>query len=244
MAFVDTKIVARTDWTDGLWTMRVDAALDAFEPGQFVNLGLDVDGELVKRAYSLASPPGRPPEFYLVRVEGGALTPRLCRLGVGDPLKIETTAQGFFTLEHVPESRDMWLISTGTGLGPFMSMLRSGVLWSRFDNVVLVNGARHAADLGYADELEQLASSRDGFRYLPLITREDHEVILRGRIPALLRNGFLEKAADFALDPAHAHVMLCGNPAMIRDTIDALGERDMRKHRTRKPGHITAEKYW
>ena len=235
-------IVARSEWADGLWTMRLDARVD-FEPGQFVNLALEVDGEIVKRAYSLASAPGQHAEFYLVRVEGGALTPRLCALGVGDQVLIDPRPHGYFTLDRVPDTGALWLVSTGTGLGPFVSMLRSGRLWPRFSRVVLVNGARYVAHLGYRDELESLAAAREPLVYVPLITREDDEHVMRGRIPALIDNGFLEKAAGSPLDE-RCHVMLCGNPDMIVDCMATLAKRGLRKHRSRKPGHVTIERYW
>lgn len=242
MTWRDTKIVARTDWSDDLWTLRLDARCD-FEPGQWVNLGLDVDGELVKRPYSLASAPGAPAEVYLVEVEGGALTPRLHTLSIGDVLRIDDSAQGFFTTAYVPDAEVLWLMATGTGLGPFMSMLRSGQLWSRFPRVVVVHGARRVADLGYRDELERLTESRP-LAYVPMVTRERHEETLHGRITENIERGWLEKAAGVQISPETAHVMLCGNPDMIGDAMSLLAERGLRRHRTRKPGHITIEKYW
>ncbi len=244
MPWVDGKVVARTEWAEGLVTLRVDAPAIDFAPGQWLNLGLTLHGELVKRSYSIASAPGLPLELYLVVVEGGALSPHLCALDVGDALLVQTDAQGFFTLDHVPDARDLWLLATGTGLGPYISMIRSGRLWSRFERVVLVHGARHVDQLGYRDELEGIAERRAGFTYVPMVSRQDDERALRGRIPANLDNGRLEKAAGLSLRPELSHVLLCGNPDMIRDTTDALAARGLRKHRTRKPGHISTEKYW
>jgi ferredoxin--NADP+ reductase len=244
MAWRSAKVVARSDWSDGLFTLRLDVALDEFEPGQWVNLALDIDGERVKRSYSLASPPGRPLELFLVEVEGGALTPRLARLGIGDALWLDDVAHGFFTLRYVPDCRDLWLFATGTGLAPYLSMARSGALWTRFERVVLVHGARRVDDLAYRDELEQLAASRPALHYLPLITRQQADDVIRARITDALGSGVLEKACGVALVPERAHVMLCGNPAMVSDMQALLADRGLRKHRQRKPGHITAESYW
>jgi ferredoxin--NADP+ reductase len=158
-------------------------------------------------------------------------------------VKIGTTPQGFFTLAHVPAARDLWLVCTGTGLGPFKSMLRAGDVFARFERVVLVHGTRTADQLGYRAELEALAAREPALVYLPMLTR-DRGAALSGRIPAALGDGRLERAASCALDPAHSHLMLCGNPAMIGDAVDALAPRGLRKHRTRAPGHISAEKYW
>ena len=198
----------------------------------------------VRRPYSIASAPGLPLEFYLVVVSEGALSPSLHALGVGDAIGVQSDARGFFTLEHVPEVRDLWLLATGTGLGPYVSMIRSGQLWDRFERVVLVHGARRANHLGYREELEGVAARRSGFVYVPVISRQDDERALRGRIPANIDNGHLEKAAGVELDPAHSHVLVCGNPDMVADTTTALATRGLRKHRSRKPGHISTEKYW
>ena len=244
MPWVDGKVVARTDWSEGLVTLRVDAGPVDFIPGQWVNLGLVLDGKLVKRSYSIASAPGLPLEFYVVRVDGGALSPNLCALSVGDELRVQSDAQGFFTLDHVPSARDLWLVATGTGLGPYLSMVRSGQLWERFEHVVLVHGARRVEQLGYREELEGIAERRSTMTYVPIVSREDDEAALHGRIPANIDNGNLEKAAGLALSPDNSHVLLCGNPDMIRDTSEALARRGLRKHRTRKPGHVSTERYW
>jgi ferredoxin--NADP+ reductase len=241
MTFAEARVLARTDWAEGLWTVRLDAEV-SFRPGQFVNLALELDGEMVRRAYSLASPPGRPPEFYLVRVPSGRFTTRLYERRIGDTVLCEREAHGFFTLEHVPPARDAWLLATGTGLGPFLSMLRSGEPFARFENVVLVHGVRCAAHLGHREELAALADARPRFRYLPVLSREESE--LTGRIPQLALDGRLERAAGRELDPAQSHVLLCGNPDMIRDATAALEQRGLRKHRKREPGHITTERYW
>lgn len=244
MAWLDGTVVARTDWADGLFTLRVDAEIEPFAPGQWLNLGMRIDGELVKRSYSIASAPGLPLEFYLVRVEGGLLTPRLDALRVGEGLLVQTEPQGFFTLDELPKAEDLWLLATGTGLGPYLSMLRSGWLWKRFGRVLLVHGVRCVDHLGYREELEGVEQARPDFRYVPVLSRQDDERALRGRIPALLEDGRLEKAARATIDPERSHVLLCGNPDMIRDTSATLAERGLRKHRRRKPGHITTEKYW
>lgn len=242
MTWRDAKVIARTDWADDLWTARFDVDVLPFSPGQFVNVGLDLSGDFVRRSYSIASAPEAPLELYLVKVEGGALTPHLYELGVGATVRIDDKPYGVFTLEHVPDADVLWLVASGTGLGPYVSMLRSGRLWPRFATVVLVHGARYAAHLGYRDELTALAERRP-FRYVPMVTRERHEDLLNGRIPAGLESGVIEKAAGHALDTA-SHVMLCGNPRMIADTISVLERRGLKKHRTRAPGHISTEKYW
>ncbi|MEM9695538.1 MAG: ferredoxin--NADP reductase, partial [Myxococcota bacterium] len=215
--------------------------VEPFVPGQFINVGMMVDGARIKRSYSLASAPGAPAELYLVRVEDGQLTPRLFELGVGDEIELTTSGTGHFVLDEVPDSAHrLWLIATGTGLAPYVSMLREGTVQRRFETIVVVHGVRYPRDLGYREELEAWAHRGD-IVYVPTATRQAAPGVLEGRLPALLRGGALEQPAP--LD-AEGHVMLCGNPAMIVDMAAALEERGLRKHRRRRPGHFSFEKYW
>jgi ferredoxin--NADP+ reductase len=179
-------------------------------------------------------------------VPGGALTSELCRLGPGDAVLVERHPQGFFRLRYVPDAAELWMVATGTGLGPFLSMLRAQELWRRFPRVVLVHGVRDASQLGYRGELEALVAERAGrLVYMPALSREQAAGgELHGRITTLLSDGSLEARASARLDPERSHVMLCGNPAMIADMTALLETRGLRKHRQRKPGHITIEKYW
>ena len=129
-----------------------------------------------------------------------------------------------------------------------MSILRTDAPWRRFENVVLVHGTRHLADRVYRDLITGIAASHPRqFREVSLVSQDQVSAdssILAGRIPLALNDGRLERAAGVKLDAQTSHVMLCGNPAMIADMIDALKGRGMRKHRRRLPGHITVENYW
>lgn len=240
---VPAKILDRTEWAPGLWSFRLEGELDNYVAGRFANLGLEIDGEIVKRSYSLGSPPGAPLEFYIVRVEGGVLTPRLHDLGAGDEVLLSPRASGFFTLDEVPDARDLWMVATGTGIAPYLAMLRTGAGLDRFERIVVVHGVRQLADLGYRDELEAMAAAGT-ITYVPACTREEGARVLHGRIPDRIADGMLEERAQAQLSPADSHVMLCGNPGMIDGTVSALKEREMSKHRRRRPGHISFEKYW
>ncbi len=243
--FAAGRVVARRDWAPGLTTLTIDAAIQPHTAGQFVNLGLERGGELVRRSYSIASVPGAPLEFYLKEVPGGALTPELVRLPLGASVMVEQKPQGFFTLAYVPPCRDMWFVATGTGLGPFISMLRGPEVWARFERVVVVHGARHAEQLSYADELMQLSATHTGrFTRVPLVSGGNHGPALPGRVTTAFADGSLEARAGFSLDPERSHLMLCGNPDMILELTALLANRGLRKHRVRTPGHISAEKYW
>jgi ferredoxin--NADP+ reductase len=246
VTWIETKIASRKDWAPGLASLTLEAAAAPFVPGQFINLGLDRGGARIKRSYSLASSPGAPCEVYLSLVPGGELTPALFELGPGDPLWLDDRALGFFTLDHVPPAERAWLLATGTGLGPFVSMLRSPQIWQRFERIVLVHGVRYISHLGYADELQRMAAERGGqLSYVPLVTREAAPPGgLLGRLPALIQSGELEGRVGLSIAAATDHVLMCGNPAMISEVQAVLGARGLEKHRPRKPGHITIESYW
>ncbi|HXK17248.1 MAG TPA: ferredoxin--NADP reductase [Polyangiaceae bacterium] len=225
-------------------TMRL-AERAAFRPGQFMNLGLYVaGGEFVSRSYSLASAPGEQLEVLLARVGEGALTPALFDLREGSKVLVDPKPQGFFTFDYVPAHRELWLVATGTGLGPFLSMLRSGSAFERAERVILVHGVRGPAELAHRHELESLAGEQQGFRYVPVLSQKFEERLLQGRLTQALASGQLEAAAATPLAAETAHVMLCGNPAMIDEAIALLATRGLRRHRQRTPGHITTEKYW
>jgi ferredoxin--NADP+ reductase len=239
-------VAARHDWAPGLFTLSVAADVEPFEPGQFVNLALDLGGTIERRSYSIASPPGAPLEFLVAEVKPGVLTPSLGALEPGQKLLVERKPQGFFTLKWVPAARHLWLVATGTGLGPFLSILRSPDVYARFERVVLVHGARDRDHLAYREELRALRAARGGqLEVAWLVSREGTgEGVLAGRVTSALADGSLERAVGLTLSAADSHVMLCGNPAMIEEMTTLLGERGMKKHRVRAPGHITIEKYW
>ena len=241
----DGRLTSRRDWAAGLSTLRVEAEVESWEPGQFVNLSIEGAAEEDRRSYSIASPPGGPLEFLVTEVAGGKLTPRLFELRQGDALLVERKPQGFFTLRWVPPARDLFMVATGTGLGPFLSILKSEEVWTRFERVVVVHGVRDSTHFAHRDDLEALAGARPGLSLLGVVSRETPSAgLLAGRVTTALADGTLERAAGIAIDPAHTHVMLCGNPQMIEDMIALLAARGLRKHRVRNPGHITVEKYW
>ncbi len=239
-------IIDRKVWTEGLFTIRVDVeGVNEFVPGQFLQIGYQNDDKHIHRPYSVASPWGREIEFFIVRVDDGELTPWLWERGAGDPLDVSQGAAGSFTLKKTPRAEVLWLVATGTGLAPYIAMLRTDEPWQDYRKIVVVHGARVGEDLAYADEFNQMASDRPGrFSYIPTVTREDVPDVLRGRIPALLADGSLESAAGSPMNADNSAVMLCGNPAMLDDMEKLLETRQMKRHRSKSPGHIVLERYW
>ncbi|HKX45294.1 MAG TPA: ferredoxin--NADP reductase [Planctomycetota bacterium] len=261
---LNARVTAREDLNDALVLLEVeyaDGRTIEFEPGQFANLGLpprdpaQATGRsgLVKRAYSIASAPGRRTlEFFVRLVENGALTPLLWELRPGDPLWMDERILGKFTLQNAPvppapAERDLVMISTGTGIAPFQSMLRhfrGRGLWRRF---VTINGVRIQSDLGYRGELERTAAEDPSVVYVPICSRDDARAGwpgLCGRVDAALEPRAYERLVGAPLAPERCQVFLCGNPDMI-DTVQKLLEtRGFRKHTRKEPGQVHFERYW
>jgi ferredoxin--NADP+ reductase len=238
-------VLENRHWTDALFSLRVQGARLAFEAGQFVRIALDMEegneGSRIARPFSMVNPPGDPVlEFYGIVVPEGPLSPRLARLAPGDTLYVASNPAGFLVLSEVPAADTLWLVATGTGIAPFLSILRTEAPWQRYRNVVLVHAVRHARELVYREAITGI----DNLRYVTFVSREAAPGSLAGRIPAAVRDGRLEAAAGLPLTPETSQVMLCGNPDMLKDTTAALIERGMRKHRRRAPGHITVESFW
>ena len=145
----------------------------------------------------------------------------------------------------MPPADVLWCLSTGTGIGPFLSILRTPEPWEKFGRIVLVHAVRFADELTYREVIAAIAAAHPGaFTAIPVVSRDRHPDALRGRIPELIGDGRLEARAGLALAAENSHAMLCGNPAMVEDTQKILAARGMRRHRRREPGHITVETYW
>lgn len=245
-AWLEGRVAGQKRWTGRLCSLQVAAPLRAFHAGQFVKLALDIGGERVARPYSLVNAPGTGPlEFYYNVVEAGPLSPRLAALGPGDAVFVAPNPAGFLVLAEVPEAENLWLIATGTGLGPFLSILRTETPWQRFREVILVHATRTAAEQAYGELLGTIGAARGAqLRRVSFVSREAAPGALEGRVPAAMRDGRLERAARAELSAGRSHVLLCGNPEMVTDATAALAERGMRKHRRRAPGHISVETYW
>ncbi|MFN2308588.1 MAG: ferredoxin--NADP reductase [Gammaproteobacteria bacterium] len=239
------KIVERIHWAEGLFSLRFTAPLGAFKAGQFIRVALDIDGERIGRPYSLVNAPHNPLlEIYFNIVSEGPLSPRLAELAPGDQLWLSDTPNGFLTVDEIPAAQHLWLLATGTGLGPFLSILQTDAPWQRFEKVVLGHSVRFAHDLAYRETIDALRVAHGAqLEFIPLVTREPVPGALPQRITAGIESGALEDRAGIRLSPEQSHVMLCGNAAMITDVSETLAKRAMQRHRRREPGQITSEKY-
>ncbi len=242
--FQPARIGNRQTWAPGLISFTLEGIAPDFQPGQFFQIGLrDPAGEIISRSYSVASAPGQPLEFFLSEVPGGTFSPQLFALGEGDELLVDDAPLGFFTLSEVPDTENLWLLATGTGLGPYLSMLRAKKDLTRFSRIIVVHGVRQAIQLAYCDELEDLAKDQH-ITYVPLTSQDEPPPEgLQGRITSAFDSGRLEEKAQVPID-TQSHLLLCGNPNMITEMSDRLKQRGLSKHRRRSPGHFNFEKYW
>ncbi|QQV65474.1 Ferredoxin--NADP(+) reductase [Acinetobacter junii] len=248
--FTVEKVLSVHRWAHNLFSFTMTRpAHFKFTAGQFARIGLMVNGELVVRAYSVVSSPfDENLEFFSIVVPDGAFTSNLQHLEVDDELYLDKTAYGYLTLARyqLPLAHDLWLLATGTGLAPFLSMLQDFETWTKYQHIHLIYSVRSTAELAYVDRIQEIAESfgegHTGFKFLPIITR-DPNATLHDRLPVLIENGELEKVVGLSLNPATSHVMLCGNPQMVEDTKDALKKSGLTMNR-RGEGNIAVENYW
>jgi ferredoxin--NADP+ reductase len=244
--WVDGTVISIRQWTDRLYSLQVEADIPPFKAGQFTRVALDIDGERVARPYSFVNAPDNPLlEFYFITVPDGPLTRELTRLAPGDTVYVSPRGAGFLVLSELPDADCLWLLSTGTAIGPFLSILGDSEVWERYRNVVLVHSVRTREELTYRDTIEQLLGQHAGqLVYIPFVSREDTDIGISARVPAAIEDGRLEAQAGQSLTAESSQVMICGNPAMVRDTQAVLESRGLKKNRRREPGHITTEQYW
>lgn len=251
MHWQQATVIAKTEWNEHLCSLRIDAQLPEYEAGQFVSVALpDNAGKPIARPYSLVNEPSQPYcEIYFNRVDNGPLTPRLQRLKVGDSVSVAEHAAGFLVLSQVQNAPQLWLLATGTGIGPFLSMLKTREPWMRFDQVVLVHGIRDNTEIAYLDDLKALKNEYPKqFQYHHAITREASNNVIESatltqRIPVSLADGSLEALCGLPITAQSAQVLVCGNPNMVADCCAVLETKGLKKNRRREAGQITTEVY-
>lgn len=271
-------VLSKTTWTPNLFSFTVSRP-DSFKftAGQFVRLGVNPSqlkyykqqraagnaaaneeqneklNEDIFRAYSIVSSPfDEVLEFFSIVIPDGAFTSQLQHLEVGDELLLNTMPFGFLTLARYqkPLPKDLWLLATGTGLAPFLSMLQDLQTWEDYEHIILAYSARSIEELAYINKIESLQEDFGSLVenpakliFIPIVTREPVEGAMTERLPKLLLDGTLQERAGIALDIDSTHVMLCGNPDMVEDTKEALKTLGLVMNR-RGEGNIAVENYW
>lgn len=267
---LNAVIRERLEVAPGLVVIRVVPVgwdLPEFKPGQFAVLGLPPEaprcrladaqeetppkpGRLIRRAYSIASSSVAREylELYITLVRSGSLTPRLFALEPGDRVWLGPKITGRFTLDDVSPDAHLVLVATGTGLAPYMSMLRTILPVHDGRKIAILLGARHSWDLGYQAELATMDAQNPPLRYVPIISRPAEEPVpwggRAGYVQDLWRSGEVEKAWGFAPSPENTGVFLCGNPGMIDEMVALLEADGFREHTRKEPGQIFVERYW
>ena len=241
-------------WAPNLFSFKTTRSQSyRFIAGQFARLGVeDGNGELVWRAYSICSAPYDDfLEFYSIVVPDGAFTSRLSRLMIGDQVLVEKRNYGYLTTDRFECGKDLWLLSTGTGLAPFLSILQEFDTWEQYENIVLVHSVRYQHELAYEEfihsfkENELFAEHARKLKYVQVITREQVErSTLNERITNLLANGELEAHVGLPISQERSRVMICGNPDMVQETRQLLTERGLTLSLRGKPGNLAVENYW
>ncbi|MEG1970725.1 MAG: ferredoxin--NADP reductase [Burkholderiaceae bacterium] len=250
-------------WSPGLISFRLSRSPDyRFAPGQFARLSLrvpeasaDAGTKQVSRAYSMVSGPDEDfLEFYLIVIPGGEFSSRIAAMQVGDEVEVERAPYGFLTvdrfLDPLSAGRELWLLATGTGLSPYLSIARDPATWAQWERVILVHSVRTAAELAYRDLIADIGSDprwggAPGKRltYVPVVTRDPGDWLAE-RIPRAIESGALEQAAGCTLAPEHSRVMICGNPEMVKATRATLAKRGFQSPRRGNPGNLVVENYW
>lgn len=250
--FVKGYVTDRIDWTDNEFSLMVNAPVEPYFAGQFTKLGLpNNSGEWVRRAYSLVNSPHHKAghqqmEFLFITADEGELSPRLQLLKKGDAVYVAKQASGFMTLAEIPDKMtDLWLLSTGSAIGPFLGILDELETASRFEKIVLVHAVRTQAELVYQAKIAQMIERYKGkLRYIAIVSREQCNGLLQGRIPDLLLSGTLAETAQVELKKESSFFYICGNPEMVKDSSAALNKLGYIKNLRRKAGNFSSENYW
>lgn len=249
----EERILDIRHWTEKLLSFRMTRpAAFRFQPGQFARLGITSEKSgIIWRAYSMVSASyDEYLEFFSIIVPNGAFTTRLAQLVSGDTIYIEKLPYGYLTSGRFVGGRDLWMLASGTGVAPFLSILRDLEVWERFDNLILAYSVREARDLAYRQEITALSQAEiiaplgHKLRFAPIVTRERVTGMLNRRLTELIMDGRLEKFVTLPLDAERARILVCGNPQMLEDLRDVLIARGLRPDRSREPGNFAFENYW
>ena len=250
--WTDERVLAIRYWTPKLLSFRSTRGSGfRFTPGHYTRLGLGAADDIVWRPYSMTSAADADHlEFIALLVPGGAFSEQLKQSRVGDALRVDKASYGFLTVDQLAPGKDLWLLASGTGLGPFLSILRDPAVWQSYERLIVVHSVRHSSELAWRDEIAEIqngdlfADAKATLRYLPIVTREPGATPLAERIPLLLADGRLEDAAASPLSVASSRLMVCGNPEMVRELRQFLGARGFATNRRSVPGQMAFEKYW
>jgi ferredoxin--NADP+ reductase len=251
MLFATETVLSVHHWTDTLFSFTTTRHPGLrFKTGQFVMLGIEIDGKPLSRAYSIVSANYQDHlEFYSIKVQEGALTSRLQHIAPGDSLLISRKPTGSLIIDNLKPGKHLYLLCTGTGLAPFMSIIRDPEFYEAFEKIILVHGVRHKNELGYLEHItEDLPEEehigtlvREQLLYYPAVTREPF--YNEGRLTDLIASG--KVFADLGLPPLNAstdRVMICGSPGVLKDLVAIVENLDFQEGTSHGPGEYVVER--
>ena len=247
----EERVLSVRHWNDSLFSFTTTRSPSfRFKNGHFVMIGMPVEGRPLMRAYSMVSANyDEHLEFYSIKVPDGRLTSRLQHTQPGDSILVSRKPTGTLVVDNLSPGKRLYLLSTGTGLAPFMSIIRDPATYEKFEQVTVAHGARTVSDLGYKDYIEnelpdhELVGEhvRSQLRYYPTVTREAFRN--QGRISSLMASGKLFTDLGMPmLDPEHDRVMICGSPSMLQDTVGLLQARGLQEGNSDHQGQYVIER--
>ena len=249
--FIEARVTSIRHWNDTLFSFRTSRdATFRFKNGHFIMLGLPQEGKPLMRAYSIASANHENElEFFSIKVPDGALTSQLKNVVVGDKILLSKKPTGTLLQENLLPGRNLYLLSTGTGLAPFMSIIKDPEIYENFDRVILTHGVRQVSELAYSEAITQDLPTdeflgeeiKKKLIYYPTVTREQYKN--KGRLTDLMKSGKL--FGDIGLpdfDIESDRFMICGCPAMLKDCCQMLDERGFKESRQGRVGHYVIER--
>jgi ferredoxin/flavodoxin---NADP+ reductase len=249
--FYEAEVLSVHHWTDRLFSFTTTREVSfRYQSGQFAMIGLNVEGKPLMRAYSMVSPHYEESlEFLSIKVQDGPLTSRLQNIKVGDSILVGRKASGTLLSQNLLPGKRLYLLGTGTGLAPFMSIVHDPDIYEKFEKVILVHGCRHIHELAYQDRISNDLFNHellgemvaDRLLYYPTVTRE--AFVNQGRIPELLSGDeFFDKIEVPAFNVEEDRFMLCGSPAMLKDTVAVLEAKGLTEGNMSRPGHYVIER--
>lgn len=250
-ALIKEEVLSVHHWDNNLFSFKTSRASTLrFKNGHFIMIGLEVEGRPLMRAYSIASANYEDHlEFFSIKVPDGPLTSRLQSIKPGDELILSSKPTGTLINDHLLPGKNLYLISTGTGLAPFLSIIRDPEIYEQYDKIILTHGVRYTSELAYQDLIEKELPEHEYFGdlirkklvYYPTVTREPYKN--QGRLTDLMRNGKLFEDLDLpAFDLDNDRFMICGGPSMLKETVEILQEQGFTEAKNSAAGHYAIER--